>query len=441
METLFIYSLKVSIAITLFYVVYMLLLRKDTFFKWRRAYFLFALLFSLVFPFVQFSFNGGDNGTVIHTPYLLSELEIFVDKQLVSERATAFSFLSLLMYMALFGIAVFASRMLIQLGGLYYHLRSKEWLTIRDLKLHYLEKDIFSSFSFFHWIVINTAGQTDKQIKDILKHESVHANQLHSIDVLLYEVFCVFFWWNPLAWLMKTEMKLNLEYLADAGVLNTSVNSKEYQYTLLQINMANTGMAFINNFNVSHLKKRIIMMNRERTSIFMTAKLLMIVPLVVALVMGNALYAGTNSQADVLPQETDKKVFEVVEQMPEYPGGIDAMMRFISENLGYPQGAQDAGAEGRIIIRFVVNANGEISDVTTIGESNIKIASDEIVAVGTGAKEVAKKITKEEATQLMRDESIRVVKAMPKWEPGKQNGEIVAVYFNLPIMFRLKKDK
>lgn len=411
MEALLIYSLKVSIAITLFYVVYMLLLRKDTFFKWRRAYFLFALLFSLVFPFVQFSFNGGDNGTVIHTPYLLSELEIFVDKQLVSERATDFSFFSPLMYMALFGVVVFASRMLIQLGGLYYHLRSKEWLTIRDLKLHYLEKDIFSSFSFFHWIVINTAGQTDKQIKDILKHESVHANQLHSIDVLLYEVFCVFFWWNPLAWLMKTEMKLNLEYLADAGVLNTSVNSKEYQYTLLQINMANTGMAFINNFNVSHLKKRIIMMNRERTSIFMTTKMLVIVPLVVALVMGNALYAGVSEQMDVKQQKEDKKIFEVVEQMPEYPGGVDAMMKFIMENLKYPEEAQKAGVEGRVVVRFIVTETGEVDSVQIL--RGVDPECD--------------------------NEAVRVIEAMPNWTPGKQKGENVPVYFNLPIMFKLTK--
>lgn len=107
----------------------------------------------------------------------------------------------------------------------------------------------------------------------------------------------------------------------------------------------------------------------------------------------------------------EEKPFTTVEQMPSFPGGQEAMMKFIADNLKYPVPAQEAGIQGRVTIRFVVTKDGNISDVTVVRGID----------------------------KLCDNEAVRVVKAMPKWNPGKQNGRAVAVYFNLPVVFRLKQ--
>ncbi|WP_108823400.1 energy transducer TonB [Dysgonomonas sp. Marseille-P4361] len=105
-----------------------------------------------------------------------------------------------------------------------------------------------------------------------------------------------------------------------------------------------------------------------------------------------------------------EKPFTIVEQMPAFPGGEEAMHKFISDNLKYPVVAQESGISGRVTLRFVVTKTGEISEVTVV--RGIDPSCDR--------------------------EALRVVKSMPKWVPGKQNGENVPVYFTLPIVFRLK---
>ncbi len=107
----------------------------------------------------------------------------------------------------------------------------------------------------------------------------------------------------------------------------------------------------------------------------------------------------------------EEKPFVTVEQMPSFPGGEAEMQRFIADNLKYPVVAQESGIQGRVTIRFVVTKNGTISDVQVI--RGIDPSCDR--------------------------EAVRVVKMMPKWIPGKQNGLNVPVYFTLPIVFRLKQ--
>lgn len=108
-------------------------------------------------------------------------------------------------------------------------------------------------------------------------------------------------------------------------------------------------------------------------------------------------------------QDNSNPVYTYVEQMPEYPGGNEAMMAFLRKNLRYPETAKETGVEGRVIVRFVVNEDGTISDITILRD----------IGAGCGA------------------EAVHVVKMMPKWKPGKQNGKAVKTYFNLPVMFRL----
>jgi protein TonB len=109
-------------------------------------------------------------------------------------------------------------------------------------------------------------------------------------------------------------------------------------------------------------------------------------------------------------EEAYEKPFTIVEQMPEFPGGTESMMKFIASNVKYPAMARETGISGNVFVSFVVNKNGEIS--------NVKV----LRGIGGGCDE----------------EAIRVVRSMPAWIPGKQNGKPVPVQFNLPIKFVLK---
>jgi beta-lactamase regulating signal transducer with metallopeptidase domain len=120
-------------------------------------------------------------------------------------------------------------------------------------------------FSFFRWIFINTEVHSEEELKQILLHEQIHVQQWHSLDIVLAESLCIFFWWNPIVWLMKKEIAINLEYLADSEILRKGVNSRDYQYHLLRLTYHETAVQIVNNFNVSQLKQRIMMMNKNKS--------------------------------------------------------------------------------------------------------------------------------------------------------------------------------
>ena len=116
-----------------------------------------------------------------------------------------------------------------------------------------------------------------------------------------------------------------------------------------------------------------------------------------------------NAQKTIVSQK-DQKVFDVVEQMPEYPGGMQALFTFMADNIKYPEDAVKQQVEGRVLVQFIVETDGSISNV-----------------------EVIKRVF-----PSLDEEAIRVISAMPKWAPGKQNGKVVRVKFAIPVSFRLK---
>ncbi len=125
--------------------------------------------------------------------------------------------------------------------------------------------------------------------------------------------------------------------------------------------------------------------------------------------------------------ETQDEIFWIVEQMPEFPGGDEAMFKYLSDNLSYPKQAREAGIQGKVMVGFVVEADGSITEVKTIRFFPI-----------TDSKEKSKPVTLTMVLQKeLEDEAIRVIKAMPKWTPGKQRGRNVRVAYRLPITFTL----
>ena len=274
----------------------------------------------------------------------------------------------------------------------------------------------YSPFSFFRWIFVNPDDKTPSQVQQILTHEQTHVAQWHSADALLSQLFVAVFWFNPVAWLMRLQVRNNLEYLADRSVINGGTDKKAYQYHLLAVAYRMNVATITNNFNVLPLKRRIMMMNKQASNPLARFKYLLFVPLAIALLAMNNTPIRANVQKKVVKAtkatkktSANDKVYEVCEQMPTFPGGDAALMKYLSENVKYPALAIKAQEQGRVVVSFTVEKDGAISDV-----------------------KVARSVT-----PSLDAEAVRVVKAMPKWTPGKQDGQLVRVRYNVPVSFKL----
>ncbi len=287
----------------------------------------------------------------------------------------------------------------------------------------YLLEGNENPFSFFRWIFLNPEKHNRRELDEILMHEQAHCRQLHSIDVLFAELFVVFFWINPFVWLLKREVRLNLEYLADSNVLASGKDSKEYQYHLLGLTYRKNVATISNNFNVLPLKKRIKMMNKKKTKGLVKMKYALYIPLVAMLLVVSNIEMVARSVTEVknniatvktsVEQQRNKKqqqsgeVYTVTEIMPTFRENVNL---WLSKKVKYPAAAVKKKEEGRVIIKFIISPTGEVQKPQII-------------------RSVSPSLDKE---------ALRVISSMPKWNPGKQNGKPVAVYYTLPISFKLR---
>ena len=450
------YFLKINVAIALFYAFYRLFFHKDTFFHWRRTALLCFFGISLLYPLLNIQEWIKEQEPMVAMADLYATI-ILPEQIIEAPQETTANWQELIPQILGFiywtGVLLLALRFLIQLGSI-----------IQGSRIHILKKGT-GPFSFFHWIFIHPESHTESEISEIITHEETHARQYHSADVLVSEIMCTFCWFNPFVWLMKREVRGNLEYMADHRVLETGHDSKSYQYHLLGLAHHKAAANLSNSFNVLPLKNRIKMMNKRRTKEIGRTKYLMFLPLAALLMIISNIEVvarttkefakemmaapeeqgvsqtelangpelpdgmtgvatlqdkkGTQKTKEVAPPPppaavksatvNDSVVFEVVEEMPDFPGGQSALMEYLAKNIKYPATAHENGKQGRVIVMFVVKKDGSISDVKTVRGVD----------------------------PYLDKEAERVIAAMPNWKPGKQRGQAVNVRFTVPVTFRL----
>ena len=304
------YFLKINVAIALFYAFYRLFFYKDTFFTWRRVALLCFFAVSAVYPLLNIQTWITAQEPMVAMADLYADI-VLPEFTLTPEKTT-FDWKAILLQTAGFvywgGVALLAARFLIQLAGIIRLAFRSRKTKIGNTNVHLL-KQASGPFSFFHWIFIHPTSHTEDELSEILTHEQTHANQWHSIDVLVSEIVCTFCWFNPFAWLMKREIRTNLEYLADNRVLETGHDSKAYQYHLLGLSHHKAAATIYNSFNVLPLKKRIKMMNKKRTREIGRTKYLMFLPLA-ALLM-------TISNIEAVARTTKEMAKDVIEAVEE----------------------------------------------------------------------------------------------------------------------------
>ena len=304
------YFLKINVAIALFYAFYRLFFYKDTFFTWRRTALLCFFAISAVYPLLNIQTWITEQEPMVAMADLYADIAL-PEFTITPEQATS-DWKSLLLQTVGFAywgmVIVLAIRFFIQLAGIIRLAFRCRKAKIGNTNVHLL-RQASGPFSFFHWIFIHPTSHTEDELSEILTHEQTHANQWHSIDVLVSEIVCIFCWFNPFAWLMKREIRTNLEYLADNRVLETGHDSKAYQYHLLGLSHHKAAATIYNSFNVLPLKKRIKMMNKKRTREIGRTKYLMFLPLAALLMIISNIEAVARTT-----KEMAKDVIEAVEE-------------------------------------------------------------------------------------------------------------------------------
>ncbi len=419
MEMFFIYLLKSSVCLAVFYLFYRLLLSRETFHRFNRMALLSLLVLSCVVPLCEVTLRGD---TDIDMPfYALQEVLVtgYAPQTAgdVVESAPAFMWLDAVLIVYLLGVVFFIVRNVWSFVRLWSLVRSGNISKDDDGIFIITHTEEIAPFSWMRFIILSEKDKEENG-REILTHERAHINAHHSVDLLVADL-CVFFqWFNPAAWLLKRELQAIHEYEADESVIEHGVDAKAYQLLIIKKAVGSRLFAMANSFNHGSLKQRIGMMAKSKSNPWLRCKYLYVLP-----VIGVALVAFARPEASVEPKELYaapepaqmenewdmEPLFQIVEEMPEFPNGQDALVRFLSSNVKYPPEAQSNNLQGRVIVEFIVEKDGTVTN-----------------------PEVKQSVCPE-----LDAEALRLVGLMPKWNPGKQRGREVRVRMTIPIMFRL----
>ena len=477
------YLLKLNLALIVLFGFYKLMFSGDTFFSLRRATLIGMYLVVMLVPGLNCSYwiNKSVEMVSMANEYAAIVLPAVT---ITPGGGGAIGWETTAMTIYTMVACLFLLRFFWQLVSIV-RLRNKCRTTdINGTKVYLLESDE-GPFSFFNWIFINPTKHNRQETDEIMTHELAHCRQLHSVDILFTELFAIVFWANPFVWLLKREVRLNLEYLADNNVLAGGTDSKKYQYHLLGLAYRKNVATISNNFNVLPLKKRIKMMNKKRTKRIAKVKYALYIPLAAMLLVVSNIETVARDIANVAKAMPMAKASVKQEKMVDLSFSNKATVAVESR-----KNVQSTEAIERKDNKMEVQADNRNSEMSAQKvEETTEVANEE--SAEKGPKKSPKKVyeyienmptfngnlnqwllqnmkypveamnKKEQGKVIVQfivsengevsepkiirsvspaldKEACRVVLAMPKWTPGKLKGKPVAVRYMLPISFRLQ---
>lgn len=263
------YILKASAVLCMFYVCYMVLLQKETFFTANRWFLLLCLIISCILPLIVIPNYINETNQQLNLINFIS-----VEN---TEKTTTFNWLQLVYACYGIGITFFLIRFCIDILSLNSFLKSEKNTLENGFKISETKKEI-APFSFFKHIVYNPSLYSKIELNHILNHEKIHASEYHSIDILLSKITTILFWCNPIIWLYKKALIQNLEFIADSKSITQKETSKSYQKILLKTSLSTEQMVLTTNFYNSLIKKRILMLNTSKSKSIHAFKYAIIAP-------------------------------------------------------------------------------------------------------------------------------------------------------------------
>ena len=282
MGVFFIYILKSSVCLVLFYLFFRLLLSKETFHRFNRMALLGVLFFSLLIPCIEVTTRHQvevqQAVLSIEQLLLMAELETTPANVGAVQETSAISWVQIVLLVYWAGILFLACRNIYSLICLFRLIHSGKHEKLEKGVTLVVHNQEIAPFSWMKYIVISRKD-LEENGREILIHEMAHIHHRHSVDLLVADI-CIFFqWFNPGAWLLKQELQNVHEYEADETVINEGVNAKEYQLLLIKKAVGTRLYSMANSFNHSKLKKRITMMLKEKSNPWARLKYLYVLPL------------------------------------------------------------------------------------------------------------------------------------------------------------------
>ena len=458
------YDLKVAVLLAVFYMFYRMLLARETFHRVNRVVLLLTAIASFVLPLCVITMHETVTMEMPQMPLIDTDLNVPV---LPAEEPQTPLWQILLPILFLIGMVATLGHTLWSLFKIVSLISKSEKHPQADGTIICVTGNAdMAPFSWMLYIVMNRSDYEEHN-ETILAHERGHIRLHHSWDLLLVDTLTSLQWFNPAIWMLRSDLRAVHEYEADGVVLSQGINARQYQYLLITKAASIGGYSLANGISHSTLKNRINMMLHKKSNPTRLFKLVALIPIVAAALAVNAetvtdyvygepetlqsvkkgkvnatIKTGMNSAITVVAADaeqdaqtsdnkTDKvndivkdkedddpdlqtndndKAYDVVEEMPQYPGGVGKLMEYVSMNVRYPKEAESKSIQGRVVTTFVIEKDGNIADA-----------------------EVVKSVD-----PALDAEALRVVKAMPKWTPGKQDGKPIRVKYTMPITFALQ---
>lgn len=421
------YAIEILVCNGILWGLYRLLIRHHVSYSAERFYLIGSTLASIIIPMLQIPIWStpiyiiSSNNSIIDTPHTLFQPLPATTTTTDYSQALLYGF-----YAA--GVLLLLINLLRQMWGIIRLRRSSEIEQLGGIKLIRHSKPL-PPFSFLHTIYINR--DTPRELLSaILMHEESHIRHHHSYERILIEGLKIFCWWNPFLWITARELEAVQEFEADHDVIAQGYRPAAYMEILFK-QLFGYSPDIANGLRNSLTKKRLKMMTTERKSRYALLRLAATVPAALTLLVA---FGFTAKAAEEVPQQKEKSgmIFSQtgntpqieaptpdeapfkgneVDVMPKFQeGGIDVFSNWVGSRLNYP----DKNVEGEVIVQFVVQSDGTLSDIEILRSPG----------------------------QAFSEEVIRVLNTSPRWTPGIKEGENVSVTFMLPIEFKsIEKEK
>ncbi|MCF6297275.1 MAG: M56 family metallopeptidase [Flavobacteriaceae bacterium] len=415
------YIIQVLLFQVVFLAIYDFTLKKESFFQWNRVYLIFTSLFAYIIPVLKFKKAEEivPQGYVEMLPEIILSPSTYVEKQL-NESAFLFEGLYLIFFI---GIVLSTALFIYKIKQLFILIYQNRREVNPNYNLILLDEK-HTAFSFFNYIFI---GKTIQKKEKIITHELVHVRQKHSIDLLVFEIQKIVFWFNPFSYLFQHRISEVHEFIADSKSVSKEDKSTYFQGLLAEIFQVEK-FAFINSFNKqSFIKKRIIMLNKKNSKETLKFKYLLLIPIL----MGMMIYTSCKTYSEKIidePNVINKKAsksdavpFAIVNQVPVFSGCegtnvekkrcfIENIQKHVGENYNtsISKNLELGKREKKIYVQFVIDKTGNIVNIRSrAAHKNLEV------------------------------EAIRVIESLPQMKPGEHNGKKVGVKYTLPITLNI----
>jgi beta-lactamase regulating signal transducer with metallopeptidase domain len=310
MENLISFLIKANLLIIFFYLVYVLLLKKETFYTYNRFFLLFGLLLSVLFPLIsikKYVWVLAEKKLDSASYPTYSEIQTSVVSQ-----ESQINFQNVFLIIFFIGVLFLVYRFLKELNQYRKLIKTQPIIKADGFKTIETKSDL-GPFSFFNTIVYNPSKFTTQELQAIIAHEKVHAKQLHTLDILFSRVFEILFWYNPFVWLYKKSIVQNLEFIADFEAVSTINNKKNYQFALLKVSTNTSFIPIYNHFyQQSLIKKRIVMLNKKPSRKSNLLKLAVVIPVLILFLYQFQVKIIAQEKPNLNQISPEKPVFKVL---------------------------------------------------------------------------------------------------------------------------------